>query len=92
MLLWKCTAEVEYLAFRIATIHNLGDYNPATSTAHTPSADYARDLIDKAETMLDSDQRGAYKNVREAVEILRKMSKTGARNLRTRQESSPENV
>lgn len=89
MLLWKCTAEVEYLAFRIAIINNLGDYDPTTNTAHTPSADYVRDLIDKAETMLDSDLRGAYKNIREAVEILRKLSRPATRSLQTRRESSP---
>jgi hypothetical protein len=90
-LLWKCTAEVEYVAFRIAIINDLGDYDPETITAGTLSADRVRDLIDKARTALDSDPREAYKNVREAVGILRKMSRPGARNLQTHQESSPIN-
>ena len=68
------------MAFRIAIINDLGDYDPETNTAGTLSADRVRDLIDKARTTLDSDPREAYKNVREAVEILRKMSRTGARN------------
>lgn len=79
------------MAFRIAIINDLGDYDPETITAGTLSADRVRDLIDKAQTALDSDPREAYKNVREAVGILRKMSRTGARDLQTHQESSPRN-
>jgi hypothetical protein len=75
------------LAFRIAIINDLSDYDPETDTADTLSADHARDLIAKAQTTLDSDPRRAYKDVREAVDVLRKMSRTAGRG----HNSSPRN-
>lgn len=91
MLLWKCAAEVEYLAFRIAIINDLGDYDPKANPSDTLSADHARDLITKAQATFDSDPREAYKDVRGAVDVLRKMSRTGGRTLKTRHDSSPKN-
>jgi hypothetical protein len=76
------------LAFRIAIINDLSDYDPKTNTADKLSADHARDLLAKAQTKLGSDPRGAYKDVREAVDVLRKMSKAYSK---ARHESSPEN-
>ncbi|MGA3109182.1 MAG: hypothetical protein ABSD99_06950 [Candidatus Bathyarchaeia archaeon] len=79
------------MAFRIAIINDLGDYDPKVNPADTLSADYARDLITKAQATFDSDPREAYKDVREAVDVLRKMSRTGGRALKTRHDSSPKN-
>jgi hypothetical protein len=79
------------LAFRIAIINDLSDYDPQANTAETLSADHVRGLIAKAQTKLASDPREAYRNVRQAVDILRKMSKTGSRNLQTHHDSSPKN-
>jgi len=79
------------LAFRIAIINELSDYDPEVNTAGRLSADHARDLIAKAQTKLGSDPRGAYKDVREAVEVLRKMSKARGRTPQARHVSSPEN-
>jgi len=79
------------LAFRIAILNDLSDYDPETDVADKLSADHARDLIAKAQTTLDSDPRGAYKDVREAVDVLTKMSKTRGRTLQARHDASPEN-
>ena len=79
------------MAFRIAIINELSDYDPEVNTAGRLSADHARDLIAKAQTKLGSDPRGAYKDVREAVDVLRKMSKARGRTPQARHVSSPEN-
>ena len=79
------------MAFRIAILNDLSDYDPETDVADKLSADQARDLIAKAQTTLDSDPRGAYKDVREAVDVLTKMSKTRGRTLQARHDTSPEN-
>lgn len=79
------------MAFRISIINELSDYDPEVDTAGRLSADRARDLIAKAQTKLGSDPRGAYKDVREAVDVLRKMSKARGRTLQARHESSPKN-
>jgi hypothetical protein len=78
------------LAFRIAIINDLSDYDPEANTADMLSADHARDLISKAQATLDSDPREAYKGVREAVDVLRKMSRKAGRTLQARHDSSPE--
>jgi len=88
LLLWKCRAEVEYLAFRISILNDLSDYDPA-SVANDLSADHARELVARAQTALDSDPRAAYKDVREAVDVLTKMSRPSGRALRARRDSSP---
>lgn len=79
------------MAFRIAIINDLSDYDPEADAADKVSADHARDLIAKAQTTLDSDPRGAYKDVREAVDVLTKMSKTRGRTLQARHGASPKN-
>jgi len=79
------------LAFRIAIINDLGDYDPESETADELSADHARDLVAKAQVTLDSDPRGAYKDVREAVDVLRKMSRTRGKAAKSRHNSSLEN-
>lgn len=78
------------MAFRIAILNDLSDYDPVADAADKLSADHARDLIAKAQTTLDSDPRGAYKDVREAVNVLTKMSKPGRRTLQARHDASPE--
>jgi len=79
---------VEYLAFRIAILNDLSDYDPS-SVANNLSADHARELVARAQITLDSDPRGAYKDIREAVDILTKMSKPSGRPLRASHDSSP---
>jgi hypothetical protein len=59
-------------------------------TADKLSADHARDLIAKAQTTLESDPRGAYKDVREAVNVLTKMSKPRGKTLQARHDAAPE--
>ncbi len=79
------------MAFRIAIINDLSDYDPQSKPAETLSPDHVRDLIAKAQATLDSDPRVAYKNVREAVDVLRRMSRPGGRSVKTRHDSSPKN-
>lgn len=66
----------------------MSDYDPV-SVANNLSADHARELVARAQTTLDSDPRGAYKDVREAVDVLTKMSRPSGRVLRARRDSSP---
>ena len=78
------------MAFRIAILNGLSDYDPVVDSADKLSAGYARDLIAKAQTTLDSDPRGSYKDVREAVNVLTKMSKPRGRTQQTRHDAAPE--
>lgn len=79
------------MAFRIAILNDLSDYDPKANPADALSPDHVRDLIAKAKVTLDSDPRVAYKNVREAVDVLRRMSRPGGRSAKTRHDSSPKN-
>ena len=76
------------MAFRISILNDLSDYDPV-SVANNLSADHARELVARAQTALDSDPRVAYEDVREAVDVLTKMSKPSGRALRARHDSSP---
>ncbi|MGP8070728.1 MAG: hypothetical protein ACLP5V_12640 [Candidatus Bathyarchaeia archaeon] len=78
------------MAFRIAILNDLSDYDPVVDTADKLSASYARDLIARAQTTLESDPHGAYKDVREAVNVLTKMSKPRGRELQVRRDAAPE--
>jgi len=78
------------LAFRISILNDLSDYDPVVDSANKLSADHARDLIAKAQTTLDSDPRTAYKDVREAVNVLTKMSKPRGRTQQARHDAAPE--
>jgi hypothetical protein len=91
LLLWKSAAEAEYLAFRIAIIHGLADYEPHTDDKAEPSVEAARELIANAQTSLESDPRWAYRNLRQAVNILRKTSMANEKGPRRQHISSPEN-
>ena len=73
ILVWKCAAEVEYLAFRIATIHGLSDYDPHWVEVGEVSVEAIRSLLEAARTDFESDPRRAYEEVRRAVSLLRKM-------------------
>ena len=73
LLLWRCTAEAEYLAFLIATIHDLNDFTPDTNARMNPSADYAYDLVKRAKELAESNPRLAYGYVRQAVFVLRSL-------------------
>jgi hypothetical protein len=74
LLIWRSAAETEYLAFLIANMHGLEDFIPGTERGLAVSADTARDLIEKARGLLQSDPRLAYASVRQAVRMLRAMS------------------
>jgi len=90
LMLWRCAAETEYLAFLIANIHGLEDFEPGSEKGGVVSVDAARDLIEKARGLLELKPRLAYANVRQAVSILRGMS-TDERRVRRAQASQPEN-
>ena len=79
------------MAFRIAILNDLSNYDPEVDAGDKLSADRARDLVAKAQTTLASDPRGAYKDVREAVDVLTRISKTSRRTVQARHDASPKN-
>ena len=77
LLLWKSAAEAEYLAFQISTIHGLMDYDPhsADSSRDADPQDpvgLARAMLGEARSSFQSNPRGAYQAVSNAVTILRR--------------------
>jgi len=73
LLLWRCAAEAEYLAFLMATLHDLNDFTPDINVGMNPSADGAYDLVKKAKDLAESNPRLAYGYVRQAVFVLRSL-------------------
>jgi hypothetical protein len=91
MLLWRSTAEAEYLAFRIATIYGLGDYEPHWREVDEFSVDLVRELLEEARACLESEPRQAYQDVRQTVSMLRKMRVSTRNAARRRHVSVPRN-
>ena len=76
LLLWKASAEAEYLAFQIALTHHLADYEPIgdqDDEIADPSDPLgaARSLLEKAQSSIQSNTKGAYRSARKAVSVLR---------------------
>jgi hypothetical protein len=81
-LLWKATSEVEYAAFRIAMTNRLEDYHFKIKSASGAESSRsflteARKMIEEAETLLDSDPKVAYTNLRTAMVCLRRAQTSG---------------
>lgn len=76
LFLWKSGAEAEYVAFQISATHGLSDYEPQSDKgADDPqtSTDSARMLLQEAESSIKLDPHQAYRAVRSAVTVLRKL-------------------
>lgn len=75
LLLWKCAAEAEYVAFQFSMLHGLGDFGPSSKpgTDAELSVQAAHRFLLDAQSSLQSNPREAYRAIRSAVMILRKM-------------------
>jgi hypothetical protein len=92
-LLWKSAAEAEYLAFQLSIGHGLGDFEPGDERAESEAEltlQAARKLLLEAKSSLQSNPREAYRSVRKAVTILRKMHLAAENVSKERRKSRPE--
>jgi hypothetical protein len=74
LLIWRCAAELEYLAFLIAINYGLNDFIPKIDKSLLVSVDTAHDLVENARVLLQSDPRLAYAKIRQSVGIMRALS------------------
>ena len=75
-LLWKSAAEAEYVAFQLSMGYGLGDFEPRDERAGSEAeltVQAARQLLLEAKSSLQSNPREAYRSLRRAITILRKM-------------------
>ncbi len=75
--LWKASAEAEYAAFRVSIANSLSDYpvrirlpNPASVIGNDMAQ--AKELMESSAALLESNPKGAYKNLRRAIALLRR--------------------
>jgi hypothetical protein len=76
LLLWKSAAEAEYVAFLLSMGYGLGDFDPRDERAGSEpelTVQAARKLLLEAKSSLKSNPREAYRSLRRAITILRKM-------------------
>ena len=79
LLIWRCRAELEYLAFLIAINYGFNDFIPETDKSLLVSAETAHDLVENARVLLESNPRLAYAKVRQSVGVFRALSKDHGR-------------
>ena len=75
-LLWKSAAEAEYVAFQLSMDYGLGDFEPGDEGAGSEAeltVQEARQLLLQTKSSLQSNPREAYRSLRRAITILRKM-------------------
>lgn len=93
LALWKSAAESEYVAFQISTTHALGDYDPGGDKDEVDpeaSVEMARGHLQEAQSAIRSDPREAYRAVRKAVTVLRRLYGAGEKRV-TATSTLPEN-